>query len=52
MSINLKDFRKQLTYKQTATSINIINELKEVVEINRLAEIEQKRYGKLAVYFF
>ena len=52
MSINLKDFRKQLIYQQTATSVNIIQELKEIVEIERLAEIEYKKYGKLQLYFF
>jgi hypothetical protein len=52
MPINLKEFRKRLTYQQTATPVVISRELTEIAEIDRLAEIQQKKYGKLALYFF
>jgi predicted membrane protein len=52
MPINLKEFRKQLTYQQSATPVVISRELKDIAKVDRLAEIEQKKYGKFALYFF
>lgn len=52
MPINLKEFRKQLIYQQSATSVVISRELRNIRELDRLAEREQKKYGELALYFF
>jgi hypothetical protein len=52
MPINLKVFRKQLTYQQSATPVVISTELKDIAEVDRVAEIEKKNMGSLHFTFF
>ncbi|MEB3147499.1 MAG: hypothetical protein VKL60_00550 [Sphaerospermopsis sp.] len=52
MPIDVKQFRQSLTYA-TKSSINqIITDLYEIAEIDRLAELKQQEYAKKALYYF
>ncbi|AFY44946.1 hypothetical protein [Nostoc sp. PCC 7107] len=52
MPVDLKQFRKKLTYTAQASVTQIIADLQEIAEIDRLAELKQKEYGKKALYYF
>ncbi|BAY17631.1 hypothetical protein NIES2109_10470 [Nostoc sp. HK-01] len=52
MPIDLKQFRENLTYRAQAPVAQIISDLQEIAEIDRLAELKQKEYGKKALYYF
>jgi hypothetical protein len=52
MPILLQEFRQNLNYVATTSIANIITDLNEITEIDRVAEIEQKKYGKQALYYF
>jgi hypothetical protein len=52
MSIELKEFRKNLTYQTNAPIQNIVTELNEIAEIDKIAEIKQKKDAKKALYYF
>ncbi|GBE91191.1 hypothetical protein [Nostoc cycadae] len=52
MPIDLKQFRENLTYRAQAPVTQIISDLQEIAEIDRLAELKQKEYGKKALYYF
>ncbi|GAX41315.1 hypothetical protein NIES4075_22850 [Tolypothrix sp. NIES-4075] len=52
MSTFLKELQKHLTYERTATISEIVADLNEIVEIDKLSELKQKEYGKKALYYF
>lgn len=52
MPIQLKEFRKNLTYTAKATVASLMADLQEIREIDQLAELKQKEYGKQALYYF
>ncbi|AFY30986.1 hypothetical protein [Calothrix sp. PCC 7507] len=52
MPIELKQFRKNLIYEVKAPVSNVIAELQEISSLDKLAEIQQKKYGKQALYCF
>ncbi|MCC5640516.1 hypothetical protein LC593_32750 [Nostoc sp. CHAB 5844] len=52
MPIDLKQFRQNLTYTVQAPVTPVIADLHEIAEIDHLAELKQKEYGKKALYYF
>jgi hypothetical protein len=52
MPIDLKQFRENLTYTVQAPVAKIIDDLQEIAEVDRLAELKQKEYGQQALYYF
>ncbi|MBD2387323.1 hypothetical protein [Cylindrospermum sp. FACHB-282] len=52
MPIELNRFSKNLSYELTAPIQNIVVDLQEIAEIDKLAEIKQKQSGKKALYYF
>lgn len=52
MPIDLKQFRQTLTYIVQAPVTQVIADLHEIAEIDYLAEVKQKQYGKKALYYF
>lgn len=52
MPIDLKQFRQNLTYTVQAPVAKVIDDLLEIIELDRLAEQKQKKYGKQALYYF
>lgn len=52
MPVDLKQFRQNLTYTAKAPVANIIDDLQEIIEIDRLAEKKQREYNHKAIYYF
>jgi hypothetical protein len=50
MDLNL--LRKSFIYENSTTPLNIVKDLQEIAELDRVFEIEQKKYGKQALYCF
>ncbi|QIR40730.1 hypothetical protein HCG51_31230 [Tolypothrix sp. PCC 7910] len=52
MPIEFLNFRKNLIYSTTANLSNIIADLEEIENIDHLAELQQSKYAKRALYYF
>ncbi|MBU7582256.1 MAG: hypothetical protein KAF91_05000 [Nostoc sp. TH1S01] len=52
MPIDLKEFRQKLSYTAQASIKQVIADLQEIAEIDHLAELKQKEYGRKALYYF
>lgn len=52
MSIDLKQFRKNLIYEIKAPLATVIADLQEITALDQLAEMQQKKYGRQALYYF
>jgi hypothetical protein len=52
MPIQLKEFRKTLTYTAKSTVTSVMADLQEIKEIDQLAEQQQQKYGKQALKYF
>lgn len=52
MPIQLKEFRKNLTYTAKATVASVMADLEEIREIDQFAEQQQRKYGKQALHYF
>ncbi|MBD2495787.1 hypothetical protein [Nostoc sp. FACHB-280] len=52
MPIDVKQFRQNLTYTAQASIKQVIADLQEIAEIDHLAELKQKEYGKKALNYF
>ncbi|WP_341529021.1 hypothetical protein WKK05_06805 [Nostoc sp. UHCC 0302] len=51
MAIELKDFRKTLSYAIQAPVANVIADLYKIEEINTISELKQKEYANKALYY-
>ncbi|ALF52128.1 hypothetical protein ACX27_03520 [Nostoc piscinale CENA21] len=52
MPIDVQQFRQNLTYTAQAPIKQVIADLQEIAEIDHLAELKQKEYGKKALNYF
>ncbi len=52
MPIQLKEFQKNLAYTAKSTVASLMADLQEIKEIDQLAELQQKKYGKQALKYF
>ncbi|MBD2438321.1 hypothetical protein [Nostoc sp. FACHB-110] len=52
MPVDLKQFRQNLTYTVQAPVAQILSDLQQIKEIDRLAEQKQQEFGKQALYYF
>jgi len=52
MSALLKTLQKNRSYERTATISEILADLNEIGEIDKLSELKQKEYGTKALYYF
>ncbi len=52
MPIELKQFQKNLIYEVKAPVSNVIADLQEISSLDKLAEIQKKKYSKQAIYGF
>ncbi|QLE56993.1 hypothetical protein [Nostoc sp. TCL26-01] len=52
MPIELSQFRKNLLYAVQAPLVNVMHDLQTLSEIDSLAERQQKKYGKQALFSF
>lgn len=52
MPIELPQFQKSLIYETKAPVSYVIADLQEIESLDKLAELQQKKYGKQALYYF
>ncbi|MBW4641904.1 MAG: hypothetical protein KME23_02590 [Goleter apudmare HA4340-LM2] len=52
MPIELQQFQKSLIYETKAPISNVIADLQAIESLDKLAELQQKKYGKQALYYF
>jgi hypothetical protein len=52
MSTLLKEFQQNFNYERTATIPEIVADLNQIVEIDKLSELKKKEYKTKALYYF
>ncbi|AUS99121.1 hypothetical protein CLI64_01185 [Nostoc sp. CENA543] len=52
MTVELEEIRKSRIYTVKSSIKNVLDDLQKIAELDSFAEIQQKRYGKIALFCF